>query len=134
MANLYIHKEHGGIVEYPTPQDIENYHTIPHRPLSEVIGKTYDTSSGQWVTAQWELSRQAREADKAAKLAGVEFEGVMCSATKEDMWGLASVKDWVRGGSSTNFNFDNGNTLTLTPQNIDAFEAVWIPFRASFFQ
>lgn len=78
--------------------------------------------------------RQADESAKAGKLAGVEFEGVMCSATKEDMWGLASVKDWVRAGSSTNFNFDNGNTLTLTPQNIDAFEAVWIPFRASFFQ
>lgn len=83
--------------------------------------------------AQAEQATARRDAE-LLKLAGVEFEGVMCSATKEDMWGLASVKDWVRAGSSTNFNFDNGNTLTLTPQNIDAFEAVWIPFRASFFQ
>lgn len=83
--------------------------------------------------AQQEAARQEAESKRAAKLAGVEFQGVMYSATKEDMWGLASVKDWVRGGATTNFVFDNGNTLTLTPQNIDAFEAVWIPFRASFF-
>lgn len=84
---------------------------------------------------QAEIAAQnEKEAARQGKLSGVEFEGVMCSATKEDMWGLASVKDWVRAGSSTSFNFDNGNTLLLTPQNIDAFEAVWVPFRASFFQ
>lgn len=69
-----------------------------------------------------------------AKLEGVEFEGVMCSATSEDMWGLASIKEWIRAGQTTNFEFKNGNVLTLSNDNIDAFEAVWIPFRASFFQ
>ncbi|MEG9862965.1 MAG: hypothetical protein V6Z82_07020 [Flavobacteriales bacterium] len=68
------------------------------------------------------------------KLMGVEFQGVMCSATKEDMWGLASVKDWVKSGAVVPFKFDNGNTLVLTNENYEAFQAVWIPFRASFFQ
>ena len=80
-----------------------------------------------------EAARAARIAAQEAKLVGVEFDGVMCSATKEDMWGLSSVQAWVRAGQSTDFNFDNGNTLTLTAANIDAFEAVWVPFRASFF-
>lgn len=69
-----------------------------------------------------------------AKLQGVEFDGVMCSATAQDMWGLKSVEDWIRGGASTNFKFDNGNTLLLSAENIDAFYAVWVPFRASFFE
>ena len=80
--------------------------------------------------AEADAARAAQE----AKLVGIEFEGVMCSATAEDMWGLSSVKEWVRAGQSTPFVFDNGNTLVLTPANIDPFEAVWIPFRASFFQ
>lgn len=67
------------------------------------------------------------------KLAGVEFEGVMCSATAEDMWGLTSVRSWVMAGNPTNFKFDNGSVLTLTVDNMEAFEAVWAPFRASFF-
>ena len=67
------------------------------------------------------------------KMVGVEFDGVMCSATKEDLWGLSSVKDWVAAGNNVNFEFDNGNVLTLTKDNYAAFEAVWIPFRAGFF-
>lgn len=67
------------------------------------------------------------------KRKGIEFDGVMCSATAQDMWGLNSVKSWVASGNTVNFHFDNGNTLELTAENIDAFEAVWIPFRASFF-
>ncbi|MBM7070873.1 hypothetical protein JQC92_02305 [Shewanella sp. 202IG2-18] len=72
--------------------------------------------------------------ERQAKLKGVEFEGVMCSATKEDMWGLNSVQQLIAMGGSTNFRFDNGNKLLLTPDNIQAFQAVWIPFRQSFFQ
>ncbi len=75
----------------------------------------------------------AEQSVKEAKLAGVEFDSVMCSATAEDMWGLSAVANWVRAGQSTPFKFDNGNVLVLTPDNIDAFEAVWVPFRASFF-
>lgn len=67
------------------------------------------------------------------KLQGVMFEGVRCSASKEDMWGLSSVAPIVRKGVSLQFHFDSGDTLLLTPDNIDAFEAVWIPFRLQFF-
>lgn len=67
------------------------------------------------------------------KLQGVLFEGVLCSATKEDMWGLSSVAPWVQAGNSTAFEFDNGNTLVLTPDNYRAFTQVWGAFRASFF-
>lgn len=80
-----------------------------------------------------EAARDAEEAKRLGKLTGVEFDGVMCSATAEDMWGLSAVQGWIRAGQSTDFKFDNGNTLTLTAANIDAFEAVWVPFRASFF-
>lgn len=87
---------------------------------------------------QAEIAREQAASNKKvkqqAKLEGVEFEGKKYSATKEDMWGLAAVKDWIRAGNSTKFEFDNGEELTLTPQNIDAFEAVWVPFRASFFE
>lgn len=69
----------------------------------------------------------------AAKYTGVEFNGVMCSATAEDMWGLASIRAWIAAGNSANFYFENGNKLKLTADNIDEFEAVWLPFRQAFF-
>lgn len=48
MANLYVHKQHGGIVEFPEPEDIYNYYIVPHRPLSEVVGKRYNPDSEDW--------------------------------------------------------------------------------------
>lgn len=77
--------------------------------------------------------RKAYEEAKPTKMKGIEFQGVMCSATSEDMWGLAAVKPWILAGNSVNFNFSNGNNLVLTSANVASFEAVWIPFRASFF-
>jgi len=71
---------------------------------------------------------------ESLKLAGVKFEGVMCSAEAEDMWSLSSIKDFIQAGNSTKFVFKNGNTLTLTPDNLAAFQAVWIPFRLGFFK
>jgi hypothetical protein len=80
-----------------------------------------------------ELAGQATQTRRADKLTGVLFEGIMCSATKEDMWGLASIRPYVMAGNDTKFQFDNGSTLTLTLANYAAFEAVWTPFRAGFF-
>ena len=73
-------------------------------------------------------------AAKIAKLNGIEFNGVMCSATKEDQWGLASIKFYVVNGQSINFEFENGTSLLLTPDNIEYFEALWFPFRLGFFK
>tara|TARA_R110002153_G_scaffold78418_3_gene200807 strand:+ start:2691 stop:3116 length:426 start_codon:yes stop_codon:yes gene_type:complete len=75
----------------------------------------------------------AEEVRNNAMLAGVEFEGVMCSAFKEDQWGLSSVRAYVLAGSEIPFKFVNQNVIILNDENLAAFEAVWIPFRASFF-
>jgi ABC-type bacteriocin/lantibiotic exporter with double-glycine peptidase domain len=80
-----------------------------------------------------EQATAAAQAVTSAKLAGVEFEGVMCSATKEDMWGLAAIAPWVQAGNSAAFEFDNGNVLVITPENQLAFQQAWSTFRATFF-
>jgi hypothetical protein len=71
------------------------------------------------------------------KLIGVEFEGVMCSATREDQNGLAAVMIGmqIQGAlfQPTKFYFSNGNKLVLHLGNIQAFIATWMPFRQSFF-
>jgi hypothetical protein len=71
------------------------------------------------------------------KLVGVEFEGVMCSATRDDQNGLVAVLVAYQllktAFQPTAFSFVNGNTLVLSLQNIEQFMAVWIPFRQSFF-
>lgn len=72
------------------------------------------------------------------KMEGVEFEGVMCSATREDQNGLLAVltafqlqgKDF----KPTKFYFANGATLELTKTNVQPFMAVWLPFRQGFFK
>lgn len=90
-----------------------------------------DARSPEEIAAQEAFA--AKEQIAANKLIGIEFSGIMCSATSADMWGLASVKLWVEAGNDVNFEFDNGNILVLTQANVAAFEAVWNPFRASFF-
>lgn len=75
----------------------------------------------------------AAQAKRELKLSGIEFEGVMCSATAQDMWGLSAIRDYIADGGTTPFEFDNGNVLVLTPVNMAAFRATWEPFRASFF-
>jgi hypothetical protein len=76
---------------------------------------------------------EAKATKDALKLSGIEFEGVFCSAMAEDMWGLNSIQGFIAAGASTPFVFENGNTLVITPTNVVAFTAVWMPFRASFF-
>ncbi|MCA2590170.1 MAG: hypothetical protein IM509_05315 [Microcystis sp. M31BS1] len=71
------------------------------------------------------------------KLVGVEFGGVMCSATAADQNGLMAVflSIQIQGASfvPTRFYFDNGSELVITLSNYQAFMAVWLPFRQSFF-
>ncbi len=69
------------------------------------------------------------------KIIGVEFEGVMCSATGEDQAGLAWVLPYIRDGKEMPpFKFLNGNSLLITVDNVAEFEHVWLPFRESFFE
>ena len=90
-----------------------------------------------------ELEAANAEIARALKLSGVEYtdttgsnpDPVMCSATKEDMWGLNSVNTSISMGSpSENFWFDNGNKLVITPANAGEFMNTWAPFRRSFFE
>jgi hypothetical protein len=71
------------------------------------------------------------------KLIGVEFEGVMCSATAADQAGLAAVllAIQLQGAAfqPTRFYFENGNILVISLANYQAFTGVWLPFRQSFF-
>ena len=81
---------------------------------------------------------QMQEANIAnAKYAGVEFDGVMCSATAADQNGLMAVflSIQIQGASfvPTQFSFENGSELVITLSNYQAFMAVWLPFRQSFF-
>lgn len=72
--------------------------------------------------------------NKWKKLQGVEFNGVMCSATGEDMHGLTSIFVAISsmGYVGTNFRFDNGNSVWIGQDNLAEFQAVWFPFRNSF--
>lgn len=94
------------------------------------------TPSEEYLAAEKAFNEETEGA--RAKLEGVEYlEGGVTyklSATAEDMWSLASIKDDVKGGFSTNFKFQNGTVLRLTPDNWQAVRAVWLPFRASFFE
>lgn len=75
---------------------------------------------------------------KDPKLVGVEFDGVMCSATKEDQDGLIAVLTayQLQGNEfkPTRFVFANGSNLVLSLENLKQFIGVWMPFRQSFFE
>ncbi len=124
------------------------------RPVNDVVREIDPVMIDGVLTQQWEsreftAEEQAAEdaesqriATSIAKKEGVEFADatgansspIMCSAGKEDMFGLNAVESWIAAGNSTNFEFENGNVLRLTPDNISAFRAVWVPFRASFYE
>ena len=72
------------------------------------------------------------------KLTGIEFDGVMCSATRDDQNGIiAVVMAYQLQGDKfqpTEFYFVNGSKVLLTTKNIQQFLSVWMPFRQSFFK
>jgi hypothetical protein len=71
------------------------------------------------------------------KYVGVEFDGVLYSATSADQNGLMAVflSIQIQGASfvPTRFSFENGSELVITLSNYQAFMAVWLPFRQSFY-
>ena len=93
--------------------------------------------------AELEASRviPAEKAAKAAKaeskLTGILIEGVMCSATDEDQQGMIAIGfGHLKTGAAfkpTKMKFKNGNELVINVDNIAAVEAIWLPFRQSFF-
>jgi len=106
---------------------------VPREPEKPV-----PPSPEEIAAAKAEEERQRRKAeDEARKWEGVEFEGVMCSATKDDQNGLVSV--WVDYQTSpadfdpTEFQFANGSRLLIHKGNVREFAALWRPFRRQFF-
>ncbi|WP_310609243.1 hypothetical protein [Limnohabitans sp.] len=103
---------------------------------------------GQWVY-QWEVYEldadtvvanavaAQKQQEAAQKLAGVQFQGVMCSATSSDQNGITAVGSAYQmlgdDFQPTSFQFENGNTLILTTDNMKSFISVWTAFRQSFF-
>ena len=117
-----------GSADYqPDPADLATRNEVAVEADGFSVGDQYDGVDFTPSAAQ-----VAPAADP--KWVGVEFAGVMCSATSEDMWGLAALRPHILAGASFPFYFSNGSVLVLTPDNVAAFEAVWIPFRASFFE
>lgn len=106
------------------PNDADNRH---YKEVQKWV------ADGGVIAAYVEPAETSEAESKRLKLEGVSIGGVMCSATSQDMWGLSSVRAWVESGQNVNFKFDNDNELLLTSANLAAFEAIWIPFRASFF-
>lgn len=68
------------------------------------------------------------------KLEGIEFDGVMCSATGDDQAGLTALAETLKWVEVVNFRFENGNTLSVTRDTYPKLMAVWVPFRQGFFQ
>lgn len=72
-----------------------------------------------------------------AKITGIEFDGVMCSATSQDQAGLIAVLLAIQMQGAkfkpTVFRFANGSELVISLANYQAFMAAWLPFRQSFF-
>jgi hypothetical protein len=98
--------------------------------LNDATVKTAEDKQAEQAEAE---RRAKKQADAARKLAGVEFAGVMCSATKDDQFGLGSILPLVQQGYEFNFHFENGSKLKINPGNIVEFMTVWVPFRESFF-
>lgn len=95
------------------------------------------------ITSSFDYSGDITDAAtmrKKRQMSGVEFNGVMCSATGDDQAGLSALllKHTVlklngMALPDIHFRFENGNVLTINADNIEALDAVWTPFRMSFF-
>lgn len=99
-----------------------------------------DLSGLDTVIAKFDEEKATKDAIDSApvvpnpKMIGIEFEGVMCSATESDQNGLAAIRPEIEAGVDIPpFKFSNGNRLKLTLDNWEDFRAVWLPFRMSFF-
>jgi hypothetical protein len=72
------------------------------------------------------------------KLKGIDIGGVLCSATAADQNGLLAVLAayQLQGAAfkPTSFAFENGSSLVLKIDTLQAFIGVWMPFRQSFFR
>lgn len=128
MAKLFVNGQQI-LGDYATDTDVNS--------IQMVYGEDAVIQIVLSAAEQAEIDAAAR---KSAQLAGVEFQGVMCSATGDDQAGLSAIflkhslaKMAGKTFPDVHFRFANGSRLTLNADNIDALDAVWTPFRLSFF-
>ena len=116
------------------------YHTTSQGnvPFTAEEETSADTEEAQSVVDA--KSNEAVEAVKTSKRRGIEILGVMCSATKEDQNGMLAIgfdklTNTMAGTKmgSTVMKFENGSELVVTDENFNAVDALWRPFRKSFF-
>tara|TARA_R110000737_G_C14623309_1_gene493984 strand:- start:1236 stop:1610 length:375 start_codon:yes stop_codon:yes gene_type:complete len=122
MINAYFKNESGDLFVDPIEKN--------HSGLTKITKVTFDSLL---AIKNAPPEKTQSEINSALKLAGVLFDGVLCSATSRDMWGLKSIEDYIAAGGSTRFEFENGNELIITPSNFVEFGNVWTSFRQSFF-
>lgn len=108
---------------------------IKRNGQGHILGWVRHATEGytEFVEGEVTLHVPQGEVDADLKLTGILINGVMCSATKEDMWGLAAIRPFIQAGNSVPYEFSNGNVLVLTPLTFEAFEDAWTEFRLSFF-
>jgi hypothetical protein len=110
---------------------------VPENTPHRIIDADDLPPASEWLWSDEGPILAAPPAPIDPKLIGIEFDGVMCSATAQDQNGLAAVflAIQLQGANfqPTRFEFDNGSELVITLENWQAFAAVWLPFRQSFF-
>ena len=129
--------------------------TIQHDPMLPVPKNSTTKSPpelegdevAKWLGDGWEVL-SARPSEPAPplptpaelKLTGIEILGVMCSATKEDQNGMIAIgfdklTNTLAGTQmgATTMEFENGSELIITDENFSVVDALWRPFRKSFF-
>jgi hypothetical protein len=88
------------------------------------------------LVVQWP-SPPGPDAPPDPRVTGVNFGGVMISATAADQSGLLAVLTAIQMQGAafqpTRFQFENGAELVITLENYQDFMAVWVPFRQAFF-
>lgn len=107
----------------------------------EAAGHSLVQVDGEWIASD-EAAVQAiidtyEPPAPDPKIVGIEFDGVMCSATGQDQAGLAAVLLAIQLQGAefkpTRFQFENGSVLVIHLGNYQPFMATWMPFRQSFF-
>jgi hypothetical protein len=87
-----------------------------------------------------EKAERQNAAREQLKNTGIEINGVLCSATRNDQDGLTAVAMGVTLARMagevfppTVFYFENGSSMVITDDNFDSIYSQWVPFRQSFF-
>ena len=137
----YANKEETGITNTGTGSFIP----VGHRIYNELIeaGETiypFETEEEQAARESAEVKQAFIDQQKKDQMTGIEINGVMCSATKDDQNGLMAVlqdfnfyKSFNDGDGSGwayfGFQFKNGGILDINEALIADIFLIWGSFR-----